>query len=71
MIGLIDLEVYNSVFNKTKENYKIELYTDTFDEFSVEEIKDELEEILDIPNITDDHLEDKTIGPRIIKAYWK
>ena len=71
MLGLIDLEVYNSIFNITKENNKFELYTDTFDEFSFEELKDEIEEILDIPNNTDDHLEDDTLAPRIIETYWK
>ena len=71
MIGLIDLEVYNSIFNITKENNKFELYTDTFDEFSFEELKDELEEILDIPNFTDEHLQHETIAPRIIEAYKK
>ena len=69
MIGLIDLEVYNSIFNITKENNKVELYTDTFDEFSFEELKDELEEILDIPNITEEHQQHETIAPRIIEAY--
>ena len=68
MIGQTDLEVYNSIFNITKENNEFELYTDTFDEFSLEELKDEVEEILNIPNFTDDHLEDETIVPRIIKA---
>ena len=71
MLGLIDLEVYNSIFNITKENNKFELYTDTFDEFSFEELKDELEEILNIPEITDDHLEDETLAPRIAETYWK
>ena len=71
MIGLIDLEVYNSILNITEENNKFELYTDTFDEFSFEELKDELEKILDISNITDDLLEDETTGPRIIQTYWK
>ena len=71
MLGLIDLEVYNSIFNITKENNKFELYTDTSDEFSFEELKDEIEEILDIPNITDDHLEDDTLAPRIIETYRK
>ena len=71
MLGLIDLEVYNSIFNITKENNKFELYTDTFDEFSFEELKDEIEEILDIPNITDDHLEDETLALRIAETYWK
>ena len=34
MIGLIDLEVYNSIFNITEENNKFELYTDTFKVFN-------------------------------------
>ena len=71
MLGLIDLEVYNSLFNITKENNKFELYTDTFDEFSFAELKDEVEEILNIPNITDAHLEDDTLGPQIAKTYWE
>ena len=71
MLGLIDLEVYNSIFNITKENNKFELYTDTFDEFSFLELKDELEEILNIPNITDSHLEDETLAPRIAETYRK
>ena len=71
MIGLTDLEVYNSIFNITKENNKFELYTDNFDEFSFEELKDEVEEIVNIANITDDHLEDETIVPHVIKAYWE
>ena len=71
MMGLIDLEVYNSIFNITKENNKIELYTDTFDEFSFPELKDDVEEILNISNITDDHLEDETLALRIAETYWK
>ena len=71
MLGLIDLEVYNSIFNITKENNKFELYTDTFDEFSFPELKDEVEEILNIPEITDGHLEDETLAPRIADTYWK
>ena len=71
MLGLTDLEVYNSIFNITKENNKFELYTDTFEEFSFEELKDEVAEILKIPNITDYHLEDDTIAPQVINTYWK
>ena len=71
MLGLIDLEVYNSVFNITKENNKFELYTDTFDEFSFEELKDEVGEILNFPEITSDHLEDETLAPRIAETYLK
>ena len=71
MIGLVDLEVYNSIFNITKENNKFELYTDTFDEFSFTELKDEVEEVLNISNITDAHLEDDKLGPQIADTYWK
>ena len=53
MLGLTDLEVYNSIFKITKEINNFELYKDTFDEFSFEELKEELEEILNIPNITE------------------
>ena len=70
MMGITDLELYNSIFDITEENNKFELYTDTFDKFSFEELKDEVEEILNIPNITNNHLEDETIGPLIIKTYW-
>ena len=70
MIGLVDLEVYNSIFNITEENNIFELYTDTTDEFSFEVLKDEVEEILFIPNITNNLLEGETIWPRIIKTYW-
>ena len=71
MLGLIGLEVYNSIFNITKENNKFELYTDTFDEFSFTELEDEFGEILSIPNITDDHLEDKNLVLQIAKIYWE
>ena len=71
MLGLVDLEVYNSVFNIKKENNKFELYTLTSDEFSYSELKDEIEEILGISNITDNHLEDETIAPRIFETYRK
>ena len=71
MLGLIDLEVYNSIFNITKENNKLELYTDTFDEFSFHELQDEVAEILNIPAITDDHLDDKATADRIAETYWK
>ena len=34
IIELTSLEVYNSIFNITDENYKFELYTNTFNGFS-------------------------------------
>ena len=56
MIGLITLGVYNSFFNLTEENNNFELYTDTFDQFSFSELKDELEKILKFSDITPYHL---------------
>ena len=70
MIGLVDLEVYNSIFNITEENNKFELYIDNFDEFfSYTELKDEIAEILNISAITPYHLQHETIAPLIIKTF--
>ena len=70
MIELTDLEVYNSIFNTTKENNKFQLYTDPLDsEFSFTEMKDKIAELLDLSNITPEDLEHKTRGPDIVKAY--
>ena len=70
MLGSVDLEVYNYIFNTTKENNKIQLYRDTFDELSFEELKNQVEDIPYIPKITDYILEDESIAPRINKTYW-
>ena len=70
MLGLIDLEVYNSIFNITEENNKFELYIDNLDEFfSYTELKDEIAEILNISAITPYHLPHETIAPLIIKTF--
>ena len=69
MTRLTYLEVYKSSLNITEENIKFELYTDTFNVFSLTESKDELEEILIHSDITPKHLQYEKIGPRIIKAY--
>ena len=71
MVGLSGLEVYNPLFNITEENNKFELYTGTFDEFSIDELKDGLEEILSTSDITPSHLHHEKIGPRSIEAYKK
>ena len=71
MIELIDLEVYNSIFNITKENNKFEFHTHFYEKLSLIEIKDELEEFLTISEITDDHLQEETKTRRIIEAYKK
>ena len=66
MIGLTDLEVYDSVFNITEENNKFDIYRDSSIKFGFTELKDELEEIPNISHITTEHLQDEIIGPRII-----
>ena len=71
VIRLTSLEIYNSTFNINKTNKNFELYTDKFDKFSFEELKDELEGIFNISHITPYHLQHETIEPRIIEAYNK
>ena len=70
MIGLTDLEVYNSIFNIT-ENNKFEIYRGTPTKFQFLELKDELEEILGIPHIKREHLLDDETASRIIDEYHK
>ena len=70
-IGLINLEIYNSIFNITEENNKFEIYRDTSRKFGFKELKEELEEILNISHITNYHLQDETLGPRIFDEYIK
>ena len=71
MLGLVNLEVYNSIFNITEENNKFELYRDTSDKFGFLELKDEIEEILDISHITSEHLDHEVLGPQIIDEFIK
>ena len=61
--------MYISNFEILEENNKFDLFTDPFDEFSFEKLKDELEKILSISNITPSHLQHANIGPRIIQTY--
>ena len=53
MIASTILEVYISIFNINYQNNKIELYSDSFDEFSFE-----LEEIVNISTISHEQLQD-------------
>ena len=71
MLGLVDLEVYNSIFNITEENNKFEIYRDTPTKLHFLDLKDELEEILGIPRIIRDHLLDDETASRIIDEYHK
>ena len=74
MIGLTDSEVYNSIFNITEENNKLQIY-----KFPVEKnggitytkVRDEVERDLDISVITDADLQDDIIAPIIIEEYKK
>ena len=71
MLGLVDLEVYNSIFNITETNNKFELYRDTSAKFGFLELKDELEEILKISHTTNEHLDDEVLEQLIIDEYFK
>ena len=71
MLGLTSLEVNNSVFKITEKSNKFELYVDTFDEYSFEELKDEIEESPNFLDITPSHLQHEIIEPRFIETYNK
>ena len=68
MVELTSIEVQIFIFSITELNNKLELYTDTFHEFSFEELKVELGEVLSFSDITPSHLLHETI---IIQAYRK
>ena len=72
MIGLTDLEVYNSIFNITEENNKFQLYKFPDEKaggITYEKVRDEIEKDLDIEDITAEDLQDDIIGPIIIEEY--
>ena len=72
MIGLVDLEVYNSIFNITEENNKFELYKFPDEKaggVTYEKVRDEIEKDLDISDITATDLQDDIIAPIIIEEY--
>ena len=71
MLGLVNLEVYNSIFNMTTENNKFEIYRDNSSNFGFLELKDELEEISNISHITLEHLQDEVLGPRITDEFYR
>ena len=74
MIGLTNLEVYNSTFNITEENNKFELYKFPDEKsggVTYEKVRDEIERDLDIEDITAEDLQDYIIGPIIIEEYKK
>ena len=74
MIGLTDLEVYNSIFNITEKNKKFELYNFPDEKaggVTYEKVRAEIEKDLDIEDITAEDLQVDIIGPIIIEEYKK
>ena len=74
MIGLTDLEIYNSIFNITEENNKLQIYKFPDEKaggISYTKVRDEIERNLDIEDITATDLQDDIIGPIIIDEYRK
>ena len=74
MVGLVDLEVYNAIFNITEENNKFELYKFPDEKaggITYEKVRDEIEKDLDIEDITAAGLQDEIIAPIIIEEYRK
>ena len=74
MIGLTDLEVYNSIFNITEENNKFQLYKfpdEKIGGITYTKVRDEIERDLDISDITHEDLQDDIIAPIIIEEYKK
>ena len=72
MIGLVDLEVYNSIFNITEENNKFKLYKFPDEKsggVTYEKVREEIEKDLDIEDITAADLQDDIIGPIITQEY--
>ena len=72
MLGLVDLEVYNSIFKITEENNKIDFYKLPDEKaagVTYDKVRDEIEKNLDISDVTASDLQDDIIGPTIIKEY--
>ena len=72
MIGLTDLEVYNSIFNITEENNNFKLYKFPDEKaggITYEKVRDEIERDLDIEDITAADVQDDIIGPIFIEEY--
>ena len=72
MIGLVDLEVYNSIYNITEENNKLKLYKFPDEKsggVTYEKVRDEIEKDLVIEDITAADSQDEIIGPIIVEEY--
>ena len=72
MLGLVDLEVYNSIFNITEQNNKLKLYKFPDEKsggISYMKVRDDIEKDSGISETTATDLQDEIIGPIIIKEY--
>ena len=72
MIGLTDLEVYNSIFNKNTTNNKLKPYKfpqEKVGGYSYTKVRDEIESDLDVSEITATDIQDDKIGPNVIEQY--
>ena len=72
MLGLVDLDVYISIFNITEENNNFELYKfpdSKIGGISYEKVRDEIERDLDISDITATDLQHDIIAPIVIEEY--
>ena len=68
MIGLITLEVYNSIFIITEENNKFELYAGYLDdEFPYIQLRDKVAEVLGLSDISPEEQNHEKHGPNNIK----
>ena len=70
MLGLVDLEVYNSIFKITEENNKFELYNFPDEKaggISYEKVRGDIEKDLDISDITAVDLQDDIVAPIIFE----
>ena len=72
VLGLVDLEVYNSIFNITEENNKFHLYKFPDEKaggVTYTKVRGEIEKDLGIEDITAADLQDVIIGPIIIEEH--
>ena len=72
VVGLTDLEVYNSIFNINTTNNKLKFFKFPDEKaggISYTKVRDEIEKDLDISDITAADLQDEILGPIIIEEY--
>ena len=66
MLKLTSLEVHKSIFKRTEENYKFEIYTQTLDnEFSFTGLKDKVAEALCLADFSIEVFKHELHGPDI------